>query len=333
MIFKLFACCIPVRGAKRSIVCDLQRGIYRLIPNVLYEILTEYKDKSIDVIKASFQNKYDHYIDSYIKFLKENEFGFWCKNPEQFPDIKTNWIHPSRITNCIIDINYSSKHNYNKIAKELDTLGCVALQIRIYEEVGFGKLESIIRCFEKSRLRSIELIMKYSGKCNLVMLSELCQKQQRIRSVIIHSSPEQRKVEVEGVKIPISYSEESIQDHTFCGAVHYTYFTVNISNFTESKNFNSCLNRKISIDVEGQIKNCPSMLKSYGNINDTSLTDALDKEGIKDLWDVTKDEVEVCCDCEFRYICTDCRVFTQNGQRLGKPKKCGYDPYTAKWEE
>ena len=34
---------------------------------------------------------------------------------------------------------------------------------------------------------------------------------------------------------------------------------------------NTCLNRKICIDAEGNIKNYPAMAKSYGNIKDTTL--------------------------------------------------------------
>ena len=333
MVFKLYACCIPVKGAKRSIICDLQRGNYRFIPNVLYEILIEHKNVSIDKIKASYQNEYDDHIDSYIKFLEENEYGFWCKNPQQFPDIEPDWFHPSLITNAIIDIDSNSKHNYDKISQELDELGCTALQIRVYDFIPFEKLENIIKHFEQSRLRSIELVIKYSNDYNQKMLSKLCQTQQRIRSIIVHSSIQETKVEVEGIKVPILYSKERIKDHSFCGVVHHTYFIVNISNFTESKNFNNCLNKKISIDVRGQIKNCPSMSKSYGNINETSLVEALNESDIKNLWGITKDMVDVCCDCEFRYICMDCRVFTKNGQSYGKPEKCKYDPNTANWDE
>jgi len=38
-------------------------------------------------------------------------------------------------------------------------------------------------------------------------------------------------------------------------------------------------------------------------------------------------------DCEFRYICTDCRVFIQEDTDiLSKPLKCKYNPYEATWE-
>ncbi len=57
--FKLFANCILVRGAERSTICDLQRGYYKLIPNLLADILAENENKSVSELKYFFDNQYD----------------------------------------------------------------------------------------------------------------------------------------------------------------------------------------------------------------------------------------------------------------------------------
>ncbi len=76
------------------------------------------------------------------------------------------------------------------------------------------------------------------------------------------------------------------------------------------------------------------MAQSFGNIKDTTLQEALDHPDFKKYWNVTKDQVQVCKDCEFRYICTDCRAYLENPEDMySKPLKCGYDPYTGVWEE
>lgn len=81
------------------------------------------------------------------------------------------------------------------------------------------------------------------------------------------------------------------------------------------------------------------MPESYGNIKDTTLEEALNKPGFKKYWNVTKDMIEVCKDCEFRYVCTDCRAYTERTTfdkkeiDLSKPLKCGYNPYTNEWAE
>ena len=39
--------------------------------------------------------------------------------------------------------------------------------------------------------------------------------------------------------------------------------------YLESLRFNSCLNRKLSVDARGEIRNCPSMPASFGNAKTT----------------------------------------------------------------
>ncbi|MEM9686908.1 MAG: grasp-with-spasm system SPASM domain peptide maturase, partial [Bacteroidota bacterium] len=108
----------------------------------------------------------------------------------------------------------------------------------------------------------------------------------------------------------------------------------NMKLFTESQRHNSCLNRKISIDSNGNIKNCPSMPQSFGNIKNTTLKAALHHKDFKKYWNLTKDHIAVCKACEFRYICTDCRAYLEKpDDPYSKPLKCGYDPYTNVWQD
>jgi SPASM domain peptide maturase of grasp-with-spasm system len=123
-----------------------------------------------------------------------------------------------------------------------------------------------------------------------------------------------------------------------CGVVLLNNAYSNIKLFSESQNYNTCLNRKISIDKDGNIKNCPSMPQSFGNIKDTTLEEAINHPDFKKYWNVNKDMIAVCKDCEFRHICTDCRAYTERTHfeddiDLSKPLKCGYNPYTNEWAE
>lgn len=130
----------------------------------------------------------------------------------------------------------------------------------------------------------------------------------------------------------ILYSNQEIYSEKCCGNISTDYFNKNIIAFIESKNVNNCLNKKISIDKFGSIKNCPSMKNSFGNIREITLLEVLLKEKFKELWSITKDQILVCKDCEFRYICHDCRAYTQNEEKYSKPLKCKYNPYEATWE-
>jgi SPASM domain peptide maturase of grasp-with-spasm system len=128
--------------------------------------------------------------------------------------------------------------------------------------------------------------------------------------------------------------KRNIVNEKHCGIINKEYFYSNIKLFSESQHHNTCLNKKIAIDKDGNIKNCPSMAESFGNIKDSRLDKAINHPNFKKYWNITKDQVEICKDCEFRHICTDCRAYTENADdQYSKPLKCGYNPYTNVWEE
>jgi SPASM domain peptide maturase of grasp-with-spasm system len=132
----------------------------------------------------------------------------------------------------------------------------------------------------------------------------------------------------------IQFVTKKIENNIHCGMIDSKYFTINKLLYSESQHHNTCLNRKISIDKDGNIKNCPSMAESFGNVKDTTLEEALNKPGFKKYWNINKDQIEVCKDCEFRHICTDCRAYIEDPEnQYSKPLKCGYNPYTNVWEE
>jgi len=56
--------------------------------------------------------------------------------------------------------------------------------------------------------------------------------------------------------------------------------------------------------------------------------------GEKKYWNITKDQIDICKDCEFRHICTDCRAYIEDPKNIySKPLKCGYNPYTNDWSD
>ncbi|MEM9823198.1 MAG: hypothetical protein AAF985_19110, partial [Bacteroidota bacterium] len=82
------------------------------------------------------------------------------------------------------------------------------------------------------------------------------------------------------------------------------------------------------------IKNCPSLPNTYGHIANTTLAEALNQDEFKKVWNINKDQISVCKDCEFRHVCTDCRAYLEKpNDPYSKPLKCGYDPYTNKWQK
>jgi SPASM domain peptide maturase of grasp-with-spasm system len=344
-VFALFACCVPVRGARRSVVCDLQRQSFRFIPNGLYEILTERRGKTVAEIKQAYDHEYDEEIDEYFDFLEREEFGFWCRegDAESFPRLDLGWEAPERITHAIVDVDERSDHDFAKILAELDDLGCKALELRFFRACGLGELRAILAAARYGRLRSIELLLGYGEELSAKALAELARDFPRVSGITVHSAPPAiaasgavgpRQAELGRQGVEIEYIPQVIDSHRCCGQIHPAYFVTNLEAFSEAQKHNSCLNRKISIDARGEIKNCPSLPRSFGNAREASLHSALAQRDFTALWSINKDQIAVCKDCEFRYICTDCRAYLSDPSDLyAKPSKCTYDPYTAEWRD
>lgn len=331
----LFECCRIVRGYNRSVICDLQRFSYRFIPNELADLLIRFKGLSVESIQAEYDHLYDDIIQENFDLLKTSEIVFYTTHPEWFPDMSLEWHDPSPLTNAIIDVIQIDSMDFGNLWTQLSDLGCEHIQIRIFGVVGLHELETALALIGTQRVTAVEILFPYIPNISEQYLVDVVFRQPRISALLIHSAPETRLVyESETNMGTIYFLEETLSDNSHCGQIFQNLFTVNITNFTESHHHNSCLNRKISIDTEGNIKNCPSMSQSFGNIRDTTLQQALEHPDFKKYWNVTKDQIEVCKDCEFRYICTDCRAYIENPQDMySKPLKCGYNPYTCEWEE
>lgn len=111
-------------------------------------------------------------------------------------------------------------------------------------------------------------------------------------------------------------------------------FYTNKTTFLMNQFYNSCWNGKIAITSTGNILPCIfARNQILGNIKTNALAE-LKNEIIKS-WEITKDDIEICKDCEFRYCCHDCRPLAEaiNGNVKSKYPRCCYNPYKGEWED
>lgn len=340
---KLYGSCRIVKGKRRSVICDLHKNRFEFIPNSLSEIFDDLRTLNIHKAKKNISESDLTTFESYIDFLLKHEFVFECSKEEidNFPDISLDFDYPAHLSNAVIDFDINSKHDFSIILKKfLIPSLCRNVQFRFYNKVSLNNLNELLLIISDSFIKSVDFVIKYSDENDSHEISKIVNDHKKIRSLILHSAIDNKIIQSESNgRGFIASIKENINSSVHCGVVHSNYFTSNIESFTESLNFNSCLNRKIGIDIHGNIKNCPSMPEHYGNVKDTSLEEVLIKPGFKKYWGISKNQIDVCKDCEFRYICRDCRAYTERSSfseqviDLNKPLKCGYDPYTNKWED
>lgn len=328
-----YANCIPVKGVRRSLICDLQIGRYYYIPNDLFEILSSVKSIRLSDMFKEFDVDDHQTLNEYFDFLIKNNLGFLDDEPNLFPDLSREWDFPGRISNAIIDVEESniSKINYEKALNELSTLGCYCIQLRCFDLNNLKLLEdTILRYTLDSTFREIRLVLPFIEENQKYLLDQLLRRNKRITHITYFNCEVEKVESLIGVTFRyMSNKTLSAQD---CGQTCASNFSINVQHFTEALHFNSCLNRKISLDAKGFIKNCPSQSDNFGHINETSLIETHLNEKFQSLWKIRKDDIDVCKVCEYRYICTDCRIFRADSNSLhSKPSKCKYDPYSTTW--
>jgi len=108
--------------------------------------------------------------------------------------------------------------------------------------------------------------------------------------------------------------------------------------FSNAQRQHNCLNGKIAITAAGDVIPCIFARNQVcGNILKSPLVDVLNGQKLKACWQTTKDQIEKCKDCEYRYACTDCRPLAQGSDPtkrwLACSVDCLYNPYTGIWKD
>ncbi|WP_347220037.1 grasp-with-spasm system SPASM domain peptide maturase [Chryseobacterium sp.] len=335
--FNLFSNILITKGAQRILVSDLQRNTSDLYPLELYDIIEELKNDSIEGILENYDTESKQIIHEYIDFLLEKEYGFITNKDwdRTFPPLSYEFKEVSKITNIFIEIE--DVIILNKIKKSINNLGIKHLVIYCNKELSLEEYQNIDNTFKDSVLEGIEIYAPFHNALNKEFFKILDQTTTRIYNFIFYNCSKAPFKTKETFRFTINFNHENIKISA-CGKVDLKYFNTNLPKVLEAINHNSCLHKKIGIDIDGNIKNCPLMPEKFGNIHQSSIEEILMQSEFKKYWNLTKDKIETCKDCEFRYVCTDCRAYTERthknkeGLDISKPLKCGYDPYTGIWE-
>lgn len=324
MYFKLFSNCIPVKGYTHSVLYDLQMCTYNYIPNLVFEILKMSQLKSVDELKLFYNNEYDSGIDHYFNYFAEKGLGFYTNEPELFPDFDLSWDTPYEITNLIID------NSLEAVKQVVGLLEVDDLTI-ILDKIDDATISSLSAISSFISYQSLQLFILYD-KLVPQKIHKLLREVNRISSIVVFKAPIDEKE---------SYNESTIVyiRNEFClngqCNIHPNYFSCNIPHFTEAQHFNTYFNKKLYISPNGDLKNTYNSAW-IGNIKQINtikkIYDLMRQPDFLKLSTITKDNIQVCKDCEFRYMCTDDRipVQEQNGEWTHLIP-CNYDPYTGEW--
>ncbi|MDR2836503.1 MAG: hypothetical protein LBV69_10010, partial [Bacteroidales bacterium] len=262
----IFSCCIFEHGWGKSLILDLQRNkIYR-VPNDL-KIIFESKNKKISELLYEYEEDDKETILEYIDFLIKKEIIFLLDTLEElsyFEKINLEWDSPNQITNAIVEISESNDQFLENIVSELENLNCIAIVIIFHKSILINELENFLYFLNETKINNLHILVKYNNSFDDVELVKLREKYLRLSEIVLFSATSTR--ELNESQCRIKFIQEKMES---CFCKPFKDFCINLPFFTESQQHNTCLNRKICIDVEGNIKNCPNMQENYGNIADT----------------------------------------------------------------
>lgn len=135
--------------------------------------------------------------------------------------------------------------------------------------------------------------------------------------------------------IPISYKKKNFNICLSLAKVKRDFNKISEDDYILNMKQNSCWGRKVAITKDGKIRPC-----IYSDIIIGELCEELSVhlliEKAREYWQITKDMVEKCKDCELRYVCFDCREIAQkenNGNIYAANPLCKYNPYKGEWIE
>ena len=328
--FHFFKNCIPVKGATRGIIYDLQREDFDYIPLSMLEIIENYDGETISKIISDYGLENKNTVLEYFNFLYEKEYIFFSNLPkEQFPSYNESFERPFYISNIIIDISHEVYKNIDHIYNQIEDIGCEAVLFRFFDTGILSQyLLKLLEKFNDSSVRTIEIIVP--AKHNLD-LENISQEYGKISKIVVFSSLKNSVKVLKSHTLLVELTE--ILTESSKNVIDLRNFIVCMKLFMESKNYNNFYYKKMYIDGKGEIRNATELDTSFGNIKETKLEEVLNNESYKKYWNVKKDNIKNCKDCEYRYMCIDSRELKYNNKEeiWEAEGTCPYNPYTNEW--
>ncbi|MFN8229841.1 MAG: grasp-with-spasm system SPASM domain peptide maturase [Bacteroidia bacterium] len=325
-MLKLYSDIKIVNGSSNILLLDTGREKVLILNSACKGILTKLK-AGVKSIRKNEKNLIENLIKlDFIFSFNENEANF-------FPELNNAFETPSTITNCVIEISKVNIEMIEKLVPSFASLMCFQFCFIITDKFNFFEYKRILHLIANIDMEGFEVIFKtYNNKaCNWFLTNLLNNDKLTKKILVFNDNSYYNTIKTYNEKIEQNKNTFSCSN---CGQIKENNFHANLIMYSESQNYNTCLNKKLSIDTNGYIKNCINMKSNHGNILKDNLLQTIKKNKFKKYWFLKKDKIKVCKDCEYRHICTDCRAYLEDPNDIySKPLKCGYDPYKGIWTD
>lgn len=301
--FNLFSFCKVIKGKDNAIICDFQKENIEFIPVEMVDVIYDLEKHSVEDLEKKYIQDIEIF-KSYIEFLEKEGFGIVHKERLKFKEISLEFSTPEYINNAIIEYGFSN-YNLLKIVNELDELLNKFIELRL-SSFNIDNLEELIKILsflENSVCRGITIMFPYTPHTNIIL--EQVSKFNIVRCVYFYGYKKNKIIlknhkEVFFVTENLSEINKAIPNHN--------YIVNNIEYFIEAQNYNPYYNKKIAINMYGDIKNCIKNKSIFGNVLTHSIKDIIFSSQFQEFWYATHDKILGIKDSELRYnmiVCND----------------------------
>ena len=115
----------------------------------------------------------------------------------------------------------------------------------------------------------------------------------------------------------------------------FNFPQINKNTFLINKKGNICLSKKVAINSKGDIIPCHIASNEItGNIKEVSLNKVIRKGKMDSYWNLSKEKLMTCNQCEYRYICFNCPIIEhrKEDKEFKENIFCKYNPLNGKME-
>lgn len=331
--FRYISNCPIVSGYRRACVYDLPRRVYEVVPLAFSEMMRSI-DGSIDW-EIWIAGQSDPVVaQQYLEHALSSEYAVLIEPSlsEGFIGMDYEWRAPAQITNAVVDIDRSSVWGPSQV-QALRSVQCHYVQFRILERVEDLKVVEILNSFDRSHVDHIQLLLPGSYADDRDWMQTLLDQFPRLNSIRVYGVPQTSERYSDAIMRPIIWMGGSLDEY----GPAKERMVITMTLFCESQEHHNYFNRKLYIAKDGAIGNAPESTGHYGNMNEIrdgqDMIDIVECPDFQKYWRVSKKMIDVCKECEFRYMCMDNRIpESRSLETWFHEKECPYNPYICKWK-
>jgi hypothetical protein len=318
-MYKLFSCCVIVKGNLRGAIIDLQRGKFYFYPNAL---LNEIKKNGI--IPKSLIENHEYFLNDLLKKELAHNFGNMHR---QFITLSDNYESPHLIQTIEIELssNYDEK-KINYLVETFEELSTSNIVLRLLD-YDLTPLKLFIKNIASSLVRNIQLVIPDTLNINEIL--EICKLENRISAYYVTTDKKHKKTfKKYNTKIFYILNNEINQFQ-----INPWGFTIDYYFYFKALKYNTFYFKRLYLDKNLNVFQSGIEGKSKGNflyLKDHKKISSLYRSKI---WNLNKDKIDVCSECEFRYVCNDKRIPVKRiNSSWYHESECNYNPFIAKWK-